>query len=160
MVMITPMTDWIQHFRTAACGLAVAHVWRGHGSALFVELGALTSTTRRNGFPGQPEGEIGLMIEWSWRIEEGRSIACGSWSDENLWSPTFALLLGRTVQDLSMFGHLPEVVLSVTGDLRLASFMTAGGDPAWALFDRRGPRPVAVGCRSGVVCVEPYDCKE
>ncbi|WP_155934976.1 hypothetical protein [Methylobacterium sp. 10] len=149
------MTDLIEHFRTAACGLAVAHVWRGHGSALFVELGALTSTTRRDGSPGQPEGEIGLMIEWSWRIEAGRSIACGSWSDEDLWSPTFARLLGRTVQDLSMFGRLPEVVLSLAGDLRLASFMTAGGDPAWTLFHRRGPRPIAVGCRSGVVGVEP-----
>lgn len=84
----------------------------------------------------------------------------GLWgSDENLWSPTFALLLGRTVQDLAMFGHLPEVVLSLAGDLRLASFMTAEGDPAWTLFDRRGPHPLAIGCRPGVVCVEPEDCK-
>lgn len=135
--------------------MPVSHIWRGHGSALFVELGALTSTTRRVGSPGHPEGEIGLMIEWSWRIEEGRSVACGSWGDEDLWPPTFARLLGRTVQDLSTFGRLPEVVLSLAGDLRVASFMTAEGDPAWTLFDRRGPCPVAVGCRSGVVGVEP-----
>ncbi|MCY1640677.1 hypothetical protein [Methylorubrum sp. SL192] len=152
--MIAHMTDWIEHFRAAACGLAVAHVWRGHGSALLVELGALTSTTRRDGSPGEPQGEIGLMIEWSWRIEDGRSIVCGSWSDEDLWPPTFAHLLGRTVQNLSMFGRLQEVVLSLAGDLHVASFMTAEGDPAWTLFDRRGPRPVAVGSRSGVIAVE------
>ncbi|MFB0493743.1 hypothetical protein ABIE45_006399 [Methylobacterium sp. OAE515] len=67
------MTDWIEHFRAAACGLTIAHVWRGHGSVLFIELGALTPTTRRNGYPGEPRGEIGLMVEWSWRIEDGRS---------------------------------------------------------------------------------------
>lgn len=61
--MIRPMTDWIERFRTAACGLRISHVWLGHGSALFVELGALKSRTRRDGSPGEPEGEIGLMIE-------------------------------------------------------------------------------------------------
>lgn len=149
------MTDLIEDFRAAACGLAVAHVWRGHGSALFVELGALTPTTRRDGSPGEPQGKIGLMIEWSWRIEDGRSIICGSWGDEDLWPPTFARLLGRTVQNLSVFGRLPEVVLSLAGDLHVTSFMTAEGDPAWTLFDRRSPRPVAVGSRSGVIAVEP-----
>lgn len=149
------MTDLIEHFRTAACGLAVAHVWRGHGSALFVELGALTPTTRRDGSPGEPQGKIGLMIEWSWRIEDRRSIICGSWGDEDLWPPTFARLLGLTVQNLSMFGRLPEVVLSLAGDLHVTSFMTAEGHPAWTLFDRRSPRPVAVGSRSGVIAVEP-----
>lgn len=149
------MTDWIEHFRTAACGLTIAHVWRGHGSALFIELGALTPTTRRDGSPGEPEGEISLMVEWSWRIEDGRSIACGSWSDEDLWPPTFARLAGRTVEDLSTFGRPPEVVLSLRGDLRVASFMTAEGDPAWTLFDRRGSRTIAVCCRAGVIGVEP-----
>jgi len=149
------MTDPFECLHEAACGLAVSHVWRGHGSALFVELGALTSTPRRDGSPGEAKGEIGLMIEWSWRIEDGRSIACGSWGDEDLWELTFARLVGRRVQGLSLVGRLPEVVLSLAGDLHVASFMTADGDPAWTLFDRRGPRPIAVGCRSGLVGVVP-----
>jgi hypothetical protein len=148
------MINWIEHFRTAACGLAVAHVWRGHGSALFIELGALTPTTRRDGSPGQPEGKIGLMIEWSWRIEDERSIACGSSSDEDLWPPAFAGLVGRMVEDLSTFGRPPEVVLSLEGDLRVASFMTAEGDPAWTLFDRRSSRTIAVCCRAGMMSAE------
>ncbi|AMB46832.1 hypothetical protein [Methylobacterium sp. AMS5] len=148
------MNDLIEHFRTAACGLAVAHVWRGHGSALFVELGALTSTTRRVGSPGQPEGEIGLMIEWSWRIEDARSIACGSWSDDALWQPSFDRLVGREVIDLTTFGRLPEVMLSLSGDLHVVSFMTAEGDPEWSLFDRRGPKPITIGSRSGTITEE------
>lgn len=148
------MTDWIEHFRAAAHGLPVSRVWRGHGSALFIELGALTPRYRHDGMPGEPEGEIGLMIEWSWRVEEGPSIACGSWSDEDLWPSTFARLIGRSVQDLSTFGRIPEVTLSLTGNLHVASFMTSEGDPAWTLFDRRRSGPVAIICRNGVIGVE------
>lgn len=134
--------------------MPVSHVGRGHGSALFIELGALAPRTRRDGSAGEPGGEVGLMIEWSWRIEDGQSIACGSWSDEDLWSPTFARLIGRMVENVSTFGRLPEVMVRLSGDLHVASFMTAEGDPAWTLFDRRGPRPVAIGCRAGVIGLE------
>lgn len=148
------MADWIEHFRVASRGLSVSHVWRGHGSALIIELGRLTPRTRRDGSASEPEGEIGLMIEWSWRIEDGRSIACGSWSNADLWPSTFARLNGRVVEDLSTFGNLPEVVLSLADDLRVASFMTAEGDPAWALFDRRGSRVITACCSEGAIGIE------
>lgn len=149
--MIDGMMDWIEHFHTAACGVPVSHVWRGHGSALFVELGRLTPTTRRDGSPGNPEGEIGLMIEWSWRIEDERSIVCGSWSDEALWQTSFARLVGQRGSDITTFARLPEIQLSLSGGLHVASFMTAEGDPVWTLFDRREPTTVTVGCHSGVI---------
>jgi len=145
------MSDWIEHFRAAAQGLPVSDVWRGHGSALFIELGRLAPTIRRDGSPGHSEGEIGLMVEWSWRIEEKRSILCGSWSDEELWTSNFSRLLGQRIVDVSTFGRLPEIMLSLSDGIHIASFMTAEGDPAWTLFDRRGPTTVTVGCRSGVI---------
>lgn len=145
------MKDWIEHFRVAARGLPVSNVWRGHGSALFVELGRLTPTTRRDGTPGRGEGEVGLMIQWSWRIENDRSILCGSWSDEELWQPNFARLLGQRVIDVKAFGRLPEVQLSLSDGFHVASFMTAEGDPEWTLFDRRGLTKIAAGCRSGAI---------
>lgn len=91
------------------------------------------------------------MIEWSWRIEEDRSILCGSWSDEELWTSNFPRLLGQQIADVSTFGRLPEIILSLTGGIHISSFMTAEGDPAWILFDRRGPKTIAVGCRLGVI---------
>lgn len=87
--------------------------------------------------------------------QEGRSIVCGSWSDEDLWLPTFARLIGRQVEDLSTFGCLPEVALSLAGDIHVMSFSTAEGDPVWALFDRRGPRTIVAHCRAGMIGVEP-----
>ena len=149
--MMGGMANWIEHFSNAAKGMPVAHVWRGGGSALFVELGALTQQARQDGTPSEPAGEIELMIEWSWRIEDERSIVCGSWSDEALWRPSFDRLLGCTVTGLTTFGRLPEVVLSLSGGLHVASFMTADGDPEWALFDRRGPEVLTIGCREGTV---------
>lgn len=91
------------------------------------------------------------MIEWSWRIEEEHSILCGSWSDEELWAPSFARLLGQQVDNLGTFGRLPEVIMSLSGGLHVSSFMTAEGDPAWTLSDRRGPATITVGCRSRVI---------
>lgn len=138
------MTDWIEHFRAAARGLIVAHVWRGYGSTLFLELGELTPSRRRDESPAAPRGEIGLMIEWSWRIEDQRSVLCGSFSDEEFWAPTFGRLVGREVIGLSTFGRLPEILLSLRDGLDVASFMTTEGDPAWTMFDRRAPECIAL----------------
>jgi hypothetical protein len=147
------MKDWVAHFREAAQGMSVSHVWRGHGSALFLEIGKLTPSNgiRRVGTPDAPSGEIGVMIQWSWRVEDERSILCGSWSDEKLWRPTFDRLVGEEITDLTTFSRLPELRISLSGGLHVASFMTADGDPAWTLFDRRTSSDVVAGCRSGAI---------
>jgi len=78
------------------------------------------------------------MIQWSWRIEDTVSILCGSWSQEHLWEPTFDLLRNKVVVELPVVGRLPEIVVALTENLYVSSFMTAEGDPQWSLFDRRG----------------------
>jgi hypothetical protein len=78
------------------------------------------------------------MIQWSWRIENARSILCGSWSEEDLWEASFDQLRKRAVVDLSTIGRLPEIVVGLAGGLYVSSFMTAEGNPQWSLFDRRG----------------------
>lgn len=145
------MTEWVRQFGDAARGMTVSHVWRGHGSALFLELGKLTPHDRRDGSPGAPMGELGVMIEGSWRIEDARTILCGSWSDEDLWSMTLDQIVGREVIDIATFGRLPEITVSLSGERHVASLMTAEGDPGWALFDRRTPRLITTKCRSGIV---------
>ena len=102
--MIGNVTDLIEHFSAATSGLPVSHVWRGYGSALFLEFGKLKAQLRKDGSrgcedgtPSHPDGEVTLMIEWSWRIEDEHSIICGSWSSEELWQPSFDRLVGRAV---------------------------------------------------------------
>jgi len=129
----------LQTFRDPLIGLPLSHLWRGYGSAIFLEFGRLTPSTRtrRDGTPHNPRGEFGLMIQWSWRIEGFRSILCGSWSEEPLWEPTFDLLRNKAVAELSVVGRLPEIVVALSESLYVSSFMTAEGDPQWSLFDRR-----------------------
>ena len=115
----------------------MSHVWRGHGSALFIEFGKLTPKYRKDGRPLNSDGEFSLMIEWSWRIEVGTGIICGSWSDEELWPSAMSGLVGRHVIDVGVSGRLPEVLLTLSDEAYVLSFMTSDGDPAWALIDHR-----------------------
>lgn len=144
----------LRTFRDALIGLPLSHFWRGHGSAIFLEFGRLTPATRRTGVTGNPRGELSLMVEWSWRIENRTSILCGSWSDEHLWEPTFDLLRNRAVVDLSVVGRLPEVVVALAEDRYVSSFMTAEGDPSWALFDRRGDTLRTLSVRGGSLNID------
>jgi hypothetical protein len=141
-------------FRDALVGLPLSYLWRGYGSAIFLEFGQLTPRTRRSGDAGNPKGEFGLMIQWSWRIENRASILCGSWSDEALWESTFDLLRNKAVVDISIMGRLPEVVVALAEDHYISSFMTADGDPSWTLFDRRGDVGRWLTVREGRLSIE------
>jgi hypothetical protein len=127
-------------FEMLAAGLSgqiVSHVWRGYGSAIFIEFGKLTPRSRRDGSPGHPEGEVSLGVEWSWRIEDDAGILCGSWSDEGIWEPSLGRLRGARVEGLALFGELPEIELVTEGGVRFLSFSTTDGQPRWHVVDRR-----------------------
>lgn len=141
-------------FLSSLVGMPVSHVWRGYGSALFLEFGRLRPTTKRDGSDGNPEGEMSLMVEWSWRIEGRRSIVCGSWSEEQKWPRAIALLQNAAVAHVTLFGRLPEIELRFANDARLLSFMTAEGNPAWALIDRRGDTSESLYVHRGSLFVE------
>jgi len=133
------MSDLLfEKYRTALLSLPLSSIWRGHGSALFLEFGELRGTTRRDGSAGHPRGRYSVMIEWSWRIEDESSILCGSWSDENDWLPVLARLEGQTVETVALFGRLPELSIKLSGQNHVVSFMTASGQPAWTVFDNTG----------------------
>jgi len=144
----------LEGFRGGLIGLPLSHLWRGYGSAIFLEFGRLTPRTRRSGEAGNPHGEFGLMIQWSWRIENVVSILCGSWSQEPLWKPSFDLLHNRTVVDLSVFGRLPEVSVALSDGFFVSSFMTAEGDPSWVLFDRRAGTERWLSVREGSLLIK------
>jgi hypothetical protein len=123
-------------YRAALRSQTLTAVWRGHGSAIFLEFGQLSPRFKRDGSAGKPRGTYGIMIEWSWRIESDDAILCGSWSEEAGWDAVLNALVGHDVEDISHHGRLPELTIALAGGHRVASFMTAEGQPAWAVFDR------------------------
>ena len=133
-------------------GMNVGHLWRGYGSAIFLEFGALSpARIRRDGSLGPPRGELTISIEWSWRIEDATSIICGSWSEEELWEPAFDLIRGSRVNGLTLFGRLPEINLALTDNRHLLTFSTAEGQPQWTVSDRRSAPEVWLSVRDGAL---------
>jgi hypothetical protein len=144
--------DGFAEFCEPLIGLPVNHVWRGYGSAIFLEFGKLRPTIRSDGKRGNPNGEISLMVEWSWRIEGIRSILCGSWSDATLWPKAFAKLKKAKVTDVSLLGRLNEVDIGLSNKIHVVSFSTIEGYPQWTIFNRKADSWVTV--RNGSLHVE------
>jgi hypothetical protein len=119
-------------------GQPISHIWRGHGSAIFIEFGHLTPRSRSDGTPANPDGDVSLCVEWSWRIEDAHEIICGSWSDEELWEPALNHLKKAKIVQCELFGFLPEVAVTTDTGLRFLTFSTTDGQPRWHLVDRRG----------------------
>jgi hypothetical protein len=101
---------------------------------MFLELGALTSYTRtypRRGEVVHTDGEVTLMLEWSWRVECPRAIQFGSWSENPRITRGIQSLQGHTVLDVQLEGRIPELVLTLDRNRWVHTFMTAEGQPQW-----------------------------
>jgi len=142
-----------QAFISSLRGKSVSHVWRGHGSALFLEFGELAEPRNLNRKPRQPVGDLSLMVEWSWRIENKDSILGGSWSSERRWPRLFKRLVGSKVRSVELFGRLPEIALELSNGLRVVSFMTSDGQPSWAVIAHR-PASGSLSVKRGKLHVE------
>lgn len=115
-------------------GLEITHAWRGHGSAIFLEFGLLKDSPRGN----NPIGEVEVMIEWSWRIEDLKSIILGSWSDNEEIDKFPELVVGKRIKDVQFTGRIPELELTLTDNLWLLTFMTEKGYPGWSIKFKNG----------------------
>ena len=136
-------------FAASLIGLPITHIWRGYGSAVFIECGNLQPKAKRDGSPGNPEGEVSLGVEWSWRIEDRVAIRCGSWSEEYLWEPALEGLLNTRIARCELFGLLPEVAITTDQGVRFLSFSTTDGQPKWHMIDRRDGSPRWFAVREG-----------
>ena len=148
------MSALLDSYKAALVGTELSHAWRGHGSAIFFEFGRLTPRRRRDGSAGNPDGELGVMIEWGWRVEAGLTVLFGSWSDDSLWEHQLRQLCGSVVSDLWVFGDLPELGIALSSGHRVLSFMTSDGEPSWTLFDRRAPTHRWLCVRNGKIVEE------
>lgn len=117
-------------------GLPISCAERGFGSAVMLELGEVTYHTRiypRRGEFIHTEGEVSLLLEWSWRVEGPGSIQFGSWSTNPRITRGVASLQGHTILEVGLDGRLPELVLTLDGKRWLHTFMTAEGQPRWSI---------------------------
>lgn len=155
---LDPQKERFEVFVESLIDLPVSHIWRGYGSALFLEFGKLTPRVLKTGRKLRNDsGEMGLSITWSWRIENENSIVAGSWSEDSEWSKYFEQFLGSRVASASLFGRLPEIELRFSNGMYLCSMMTAEGDPSWSISNRRAGIIESVGVVSGRLS---WECSE
>lgn len=154
--MVQTNQELITEFTKGFAGMPLSHIWRGYGSAMFFEFGQLTPSVskRKDGALGNPSGEVGVMIEWSWRIEGKKTIICGSCSDEDKWERGFSILRNQSLTEISLLGKLPEVHLSFGNGASCTSFMTADGHPSWVIFDRISDNHRTLHSRFGRIEIE------
>ncbi len=136
--------EQFRDFTRPLIGLPISLVWRGYGSAIFLELGELFEEPRR-GKNGQVrmalKGQFGVMIEWSWRIERPKSIYFGSWSTDKVINNRLGKLKDKILMGVEIEGRLPELVLQLSDGLWVHSFATYEGQPKWCLFLDRKQKP-------------------
>jgi hypothetical protein len=148
-----------QSLTASLIGLPISHLWKGYGSAIFLEFGSLEPRTRRDGSDGNPVGEWTLALEWSWRIEGKRRVWLGSWSDAERWPRVLPFLQGSTARSLTLIGRLPEIDLGLSNGLHTVSFMTSEGDPAWGLIKRDEGSTKDIGVQAGRLLLTTRDSR-
>jgi hypothetical protein len=119
-------------------GLPVSLPWKGYGSAIFLELGTLLPLDS-SGRQRHQKGEACIAVEWDWRIEAGAKVLFGSSNSRPKIKSGIAAFQGVTVQNLSVFGAVPELVVEFSNGYSLRTMVMTTGDPEWSvkLPDRR-----------------------
>ena len=129
-------------------GLTVSLPWKGYGSAIFLELGVLSPIQH----PRQhhKQGEACISIEWDWRIEEGSKVVCGSSNSRPTIKREVEALCGETIEELSIHGEVPELLIHFSGGKRLISAAMLAGYPRWSI---RLSSETWMACDEGVIHV-------
>ena len=112
-------------------GLPLSRLWRGYGSALYVEVGPLSLRYPRS---NHPKAERSLEFGWTWRVETSRSILFGSSSSDQRISQGLKPLENLVIEGISLGGRLPELHLKLSGGRWLSSFAASESQPEWTVF--------------------------
>lgn len=120
-------------------GLPVNWPWRGYGSAIFLELGNLHRIRRRRGNGHHILGEVTIMIEWDWRVEDSSSILFASNSKDEQFDPGLKSLQRRIITSIELVGRVPELAILFDDDRSLRTFVTVPPQPRWAIKLFQGP---------------------
>lgn len=130
-------------------GMELSHLWRGHGTALFLEFGKLSERLRNDGSVGNPIGEISVGLEFDWRIEVDRRLLIGSYGDQQLWPKLFKSSMGKRASHVELFGDVPELRVVMAERERLLSFSLDDSGPEWGVTDNRSSPPTWIYWQNG-----------
>lgn len=120
-------TKWLLGKRVATASIKKT-------GSLFLELGAITRVRSRRSSAGSMMGEAAILMEWTWRAQTQRTILFGSDSPERQIRKGIADLKGREVKRISVTGDIPELLVTLSGGIRIQSFFAHHGNPHWVIM--------------------------
>ncbi|MES2257574.1 MAG: DUF3027 domain-containing protein [Pseudomonadota bacterium] len=144
----TPLTiDEANFLIRSLVHMPISLPWKGHGSAIFLELGNLAPLER----PRQrhQKGDATIYIGWGWRVEEGSRVLYGSSNSKPEIEDSIEALVGITIKNLTIQGLVPELSIEFSNGARLMSAAMSTDTSEWGI---RLPGAIWVSCVDGVVC--------
>jgi hypothetical protein len=120
--------------------------WKGHGSAIFLELGKLAPLER----PRQrhQNGDATIYIGWDWRVESGARVLFGSSNSKPEIEDGIDALVGITISSITIRGSVPQILIEFSNGARLMSAAMCTDTSEWSI---RLPGAVWVFCVDGIV---------
>lgn len=120
--------------------------WKGHGSAIFLELGNLAPLER----PRQrhQKGEATIYIGWDWRVEKNSRVLYGSSNSKPEIVDGIDTLVDIEIVHLAIQGSVPELSIEFSNGARLMSAAMCTDTSEWNI---RLPGSGWVSCADGIV---------
>jgi hypothetical protein len=121
--------------------------WKGHGSAIFLELGNLAPLERPR--QRRQDDDATIYIGWDWRVEDGSRVLYGSSNSKPEIEDGIEALVGITIKNLTIQGSVPELSIEFSNGARLMSASMCTDTSGWSI---RLPGSVWISCVDGIVC--------
>lgn len=113
-------------------GQKINHAWKGYGSAIFLEIGDLVFPSESSSTK-MPSGQWCISIEWDWRVEYQNRILFGSSHTGSSIADRLKGLEGTMIQDVELWGAVPEILVHLSDSSRLRSASMVNGQPEWSI---------------------------
>jgi hypothetical protein len=127
-------------------GMPISLPWKGHGSAIFLELGNLAPLERPR--QRRQNGQVTIYVGWDWRVEKGSRVLFGSSNSKPEIEDGIDALTGVTIQNISIQGFVPELAIEFSNGARMMSAAMRTDTSEWSI---RLPGAVWISCDEGVV---------
>jgi hypothetical protein len=130
------MNKMIEILNNYLSGKIINRTWRGHGTAVFIEVGELHDVIiKSKKLPIISKyGEASIDIEWEWRVEDNKSIKYGSADDFRLIDKKIDELCGSKISEISLYGRIQELVVKLDNGLIIRTCTMSKGQPSWTIF--------------------------
>ncbi len=118
-------------------GMVIFNPHQGFGATILLDLFFNTPTVEGTNWK---DSDADMMIEWDWRIEQGREVLVGSTNSRPDIQKGIKLLDGASIRSIEIWGEVPELRLTLSNQVNLLTGTMADTGPQWSIKLPSGDR--------------------